>query len=111
MQAPEAEYEVLPLQFAGGVIVTMEEAQDGNVTQGAGVGGEVKMFCHQKVVVFVMYRAQMLHKMVSESLLGVTDVEEATSGAADAVDQVNGCAGEPMSDVEDFFVLNAGEEG
>eukprot|EP00061_Rhincodon_typus_P009097 g32308.t1 len=33
LQAPEVEYEMLLLQFAGDVIVTLEEAQDGQVTQ------------------------------------------------------------------------------
>eukprot|EP00061_Rhincodon_typus_P007792 g29832.t1 len=77
--------EVLLLQFAGGVIVILEEAQDGHATQG--VGGGVKMVHDQKVLMFVAYKAQMLHEMVSESKLGLTHVEEATSGAADTVDQ------------------------
>eukprot|EP00061_Rhincodon_typus_P004942 g23774.t1 len=50
-----------------------------------------------------MYRVKMLYKTVSESQLGLTDVEEATSGAVDAVDQVDGYAGEPLSNVEDLF--------
>eukprot|EP00061_Rhincodon_typus_P004119 g21795.t1 len=82
--------EVLLLQFVGGVIVALEEAQDGHVTQG--VGGEVKMVGDQKVLSFVAYRAQMLYEMVSMSTFGFTDIEEATSGAADTVDQVDGCA-------------------
>eukprot|EP00061_Rhincodon_typus_P008924 g31979.t1 len=45
-------------------------------------------------------RAQMLYKMVSESPLGLTNVEDATLGAVDAVHQVDRCAGETMSDVE-----------
>eukprot|EP00061_Rhincodon_typus_P012381 g38080.t1 len=54
-------------------------------------------------------RAQMLYEMVSESTLGLTDVKEATSGAVDTVDQVDGCAGDPLSDVEDlFWALNGG---
>eukprot|EP00061_Rhincodon_typus_P000195 g10872.t1 len=88
-----AEYEVLLLQFAGGVIVALEEAQDGHVVQGVGEG--VKMVGNRKVLSFVAYRVQMLYEMVSESTLGLTDVKEATSGAADTVDQVDGCAGEP----------------
>ncbi|XP_048399703.1 spondin-2-like [Stegostoma tigrinum] len=44
----------------------------------------------------VANRAQMLHKTVSKSAFGLTDVEEATSGAANAIDQVDGCAGGPM---------------
>eukprot|EP00061_Rhincodon_typus_P011182 g36017.t1 len=86
--APEAEYEVL-LQFACGVIVTLE-AQDGHVTQGR----------------------EMLHKTVPETALGLTDVEEATLGATDAVNQVDGCAGEPVSNVDGLFcALNVGEGG
>eukprot|EP00061_Rhincodon_typus_P002141 g16718.t1 len=45
----------------------------------------------RKVLSFVMYRVQMLDKMVSDPPLGLTDVEEASSGATDAVDQVGGC--------------------
>eukprot|EP00061_Rhincodon_typus_P003678 g20694.t1 len=66
-----------------GVIVTLEAAQDGHITQG--VGGQVKMVHDQKVLSFVMYKEQMLDKMVSESM----DVQEATSGAACTVDQVD----------------------
>eukprot|EP00061_Rhincodon_typus_P014243 g41155.t1 len=39
------------------------------------------------------YRAQMLYKTAPESTLGLTNVEEATSGAADTVDQVGRCTG------------------
>eukprot|EP00061_Rhincodon_typus_P000717 g12544.t1 len=91
-----AEYEVLLLQFAGGIIATLEKAQDGRVTQG--VGGNI--VCDRKVLLFVAYRAQMLYKTVSESLLGLTDIEEATSGVANTIDHVDGCAGEPLSNVE-----------
>eukprot|EP00061_Rhincodon_typus_P005228 g24490.t1 len=44
--------------------------------------------------------SHMLYKMVSESPLGLTDVEEATSGAVNTVHQVDRCAGEPLSNVE-----------
>eukprot|EP00061_Rhincodon_typus_P001389 g14669.t1 len=84
------EYEVLLLQFVGGVIVTLEEAQDGHVAQG--VGGRVDVVLDWKVLSFVTNRAQVLYKMVSEPSLGLTDVEEATSEAADAVDHISGCA-------------------
>eukprot|EP00061_Rhincodon_typus_P006271 g26737.t1 len=56
-----------------------------------------------KVVLFVAYRAQTLYKMVPKSMLGLTDVEEATSGAADAIDHIDGCAHEPLSNVEGLF--------
>eukprot|EP00061_Rhincodon_typus_P010863 g35463.t1 len=56
-----------------------------------------------KVLSFVANRAQMLYKMVSEPLLGLTDVEEATLGAANAVDHIDGCAGESLSNVESLF--------
>eukprot|EP00061_Rhincodon_typus_P010537 g34901.t1 len=79
------EYEVLFFQFACGIIVVLEEAQDGHVTKG--VGGGVKMVGDWKVLSFVIYRAQMLYEMVPEFTFGLTDVEEATSGAADTVDQ------------------------
>eukprot|EP00061_Rhincodon_typus_P013365 g39695.t1 len=57
----------------------------------------------RKVLSFVANRVQVLYKAVSEPLLGLTDVEEATLGAADAIDHIGGCAGEPLSDVEGFF--------
>eukprot|EP00061_Rhincodon_typus_P009193 g32493.t1 len=54
----------------------------------------------------------MLYKTVSEPPLGLTDVQEATSGEADAVDHVDGCAGAPLSNVEGLFcALNGGERG
>eukprot|EP00061_Rhincodon_typus_P018002 g46976.t1 len=99
--ALEVEYEVLLLQFAGGIIVTLEEAQDGHVTEG--VGGGVKMVGDWKVLSFVTCRAHVLYKVVSEPPLDLTDVEEATSGAVDAVDQIHRCAGEPLSNVEGLF--------
>eukprot|EP00061_Rhincodon_typus_P007282 g28832.t1 len=101
VRAPEVEYEVLLLQFAGGNIVTLEEAQDGHVAQG--VGGAVKMFHDQKVLFFVRKQMQMLYKTGSEPLLDLTNVEEATLGAVDAVDQVDGIASEPLSNVERLF--------
>eukprot|EP00061_Rhincodon_typus_P006353 g26914.t1 len=81
-----AEYEVLLLQFACDVTVTLEEAQDGHVIKG--VGGGVKIVSNLKVVLFVTFRAQMLHDTVPESTLGLTDVVETTLGATDTVDQV-----------------------
>eukprot|EP00061_Rhincodon_typus_P003821 g21051.t1 len=53
-----------------------------------------------EVLSFVVNRAQVLYKAVSEPALGLPDVEEATSGTADAIDQVGGCAGEPLLDLE-----------
>eukprot|EP00061_Rhincodon_typus_P001870 g16006.t1 len=100
-EAPEVEYEVLLLQFASGVIMALEEAQDGHFTQG--VEGCVKMVDHQKVLLFVTYRAQMLYETVSESTLGLTNVEEATSGAADTIVQIDGCTDEPLSDMKSLF--------
>eukprot|EP00061_Rhincodon_typus_P016784 g45176.t1 len=92
---------MLLLQFPGGIIVTLEEVQDGHVGQVVGEGSKVVR--DRKVLSFVMNREQMLCKTVSESPLGLTDVEEATLGAADAVDQVDRCTGEPLSDVEGLF--------
>eukprot|EP00061_Rhincodon_typus_P002152 g16750.t1 len=100
---------MLFLQFPGDVIVTLEEAQDGHVAQG--MGGGVEVVRDWEVLSFVMTRAQVLYIAVSELLLGLTDVEEATSEAADAVDHISGCAGEPLSDVEGFFVSLDGGEG
>eukprot|EP00061_Rhincodon_typus_P002139 g16712.t1 len=90
--------------------MALEEAQDGYVTQG--VAGGVKMVGNRKVLSFVAYRVQMLYKTVSEPTLDLTDVEDATSGPADTVDQVDGCAGEPLSDMKDLlWALNGGEGG
>eukprot|EP00061_Rhincodon_typus_P006860 g27929.t1 len=110
VRVPKAEYEVLLLQFPGGVIVTLEDAQDGHIIQG--VGGRVKMVCDRKVSLFVANRTYVLYKAVSEPSLGLSDVEEATPGAADTVDQVDRYAGEHLSHVEVLFcALNGGEGG
>eukprot|EP00061_Rhincodon_typus_P018910 g48291.t1 len=69
--------------LGGGVIVTLEEDQDGHVVQGVGGGDE--MVPDWKVLSFVPNRAQVLYKAVSEPSLGLTDVREATSGAVDAI--------------------------
>eukprot|EP00061_Rhincodon_typus_P012895 g38931.t1 len=58
-----------------------------------------------KVLLFVTYRVQMLYKTVSESTLGLTDVQEATSGVTDTVGQV-----ERMSDVKGLFCALNGDE-
>eukprot|EP00061_Rhincodon_typus_P004754 g23355.t1 len=68
------------LQFVGGIIETLEEALDWHITQG--VGGGVEIVCNEKVL-FVLYKA------VSEPLLGLTNVEEATLGTADAIDHID----------------------
>eukprot|EP00061_Rhincodon_typus_P012429 g38161.t1 len=96
--APEAEYELLLLQFAGGVIVTLEEAPDGHVIKG--VGGEVKMVSNQTVLLIIVYEAQVFCESITETALGLTDIEQATSGATDTVDQVGGCTDESLSDME-----------
>eukprot|EP00061_Rhincodon_typus_P015952 g43908.t1 len=60
------------------------------------------------------YRAHMLCESVteSESVLGLTHVEEATSGATGTIDQVGGCTGEPLSDLEGLpGALDGGERG
>eukprot|EP00061_Rhincodon_typus_P017491 g46201.t1 len=91
-------------------MVILVEAQDGHVTQG--VGGGVEVFRDRKVLLFVANRMQVLHKTVSEPPLGLTDIEDTTSGAADARDHIDGCAGEPLSDVNGLFgALDGGEEG
>eukprot|EP00061_Rhincodon_typus_P001519 g15007.t1 len=97
-RTPKVEYETWLLQFLGGVIETLEEAHDGHVTQG--VGGEVEIVREWKVLSFVVNRAQVLYKVLSEPPLGLTNVEEATLGAADAVDHIDRFAGEPLSDVK-----------
>eukprot|EP00061_Rhincodon_typus_P011536 g36614.t1 len=109
---PRRKYEVLFLKFLGGG--TLEEAQDGHVTQGLGLGLGlgVEMVCNRKVLSFVTYREQVLYKAISEPPLGLPDVEEATSVAADAIDHIDGCAGEPLSDVKGLFgALDGGEAG
>eukprot|EP00061_Rhincodon_typus_P013513 g39923.t1 len=99
--APKAEYEVLLLQFVDDVIVTLEEAQDGHVAQR--VGGGVEEVRDWKVLSFVVNRVQVLCKVVSKPPLGLTDIEEAILRAADAIDHINGCAGEPLPNVEGLF--------
>eukprot|EP00061_Rhincodon_typus_P011857 g37189.t1 len=103
LYSPKTEYEVLLLQFVGGVIVALEEAQ--------GVGGGVEMIRNRKVLLITANSAQVLYKAVSEPPLGLPDVEEATSGAADTIDHISRCAGEPLSDVEGLFGAMDGGEG
>eukprot|EP00061_Rhincodon_typus_P016058 g44074.t1 len=108
IQTPKVEYEVLFLQLAFGIIVTLEETQDGHVTQG--VGGEVKMAGDRKMLLIIAYRVQMLHESVTESMLGLTDVEETILGELDTVDQVGGGTGESLSVLEIFsWALDGGE--
>eukprot|EP00061_Rhincodon_typus_P003037 g19129.t1 len=64
----------------------------------------------RKVLSFVVNRAHMLYKMVSEPPLALTNVQEATLEAVDAVDHVDGCAGEPLSNVEGGHLGYAGVE-
>eukprot|EP00061_Rhincodon_typus_P018177 g47238.t1 len=45
----------------------------------------------------------MLRESVTESVLGLTDVEEITLGTMDTVDQVGGRTSEPLSDLEGLF--------
>eukprot|EP00061_Rhincodon_typus_P004829 g23518.t1 len=76
----------------GGVIVILEEAQDGHV--GQGVGGGVEVVRNWKVLSFVVNRVQVLCNAVSKPPLGLTDVAEATLEEADAIDHISGCAGD-----------------
>eukprot|EP00061_Rhincodon_typus_P003654 g20633.t1 len=70
------------------------------------------MVCDWKVLSFVTNRAQVLYKAVSEPPLSLTNVKETTSGAADAIDNISGCAGEPLTDVKGVFgSLDRGERG
>eukprot|EP00061_Rhincodon_typus_P013806 g40405.t1 len=94
-------YEVLFLQFTCCVIVTLEEAQDGHVTKGMGVG--VTMVGNQMVVLIGECRAQMLRELVTEPALGLSNVEETTSGAMDTVDQIGGYTDESLLDLETLF--------
>eukprot|EP00061_Rhincodon_typus_P007679 g29618.t1 len=75
-----------------------------------GMGVGVKMVGNRKVLSFVTYRVQMLYEMVPNSTLGLTDVEEATSGAMDTIDQVGRCTCEPLLDMTGLlWALNGGE--
>eukprot|EP00061_Rhincodon_typus_P016662 g44992.t1 len=110
LQAPEAEYEAMVLQFAGGVIVTLEKAQEGHVTQGR--GGGVKIVGDWKVLSFVAYRSQTFYETVIRFTLGLTNVEEATLGGTNTGDQVGGCTGEPLLDMKCLlWTLDGGEGG
>eukprot|EP00061_Rhincodon_typus_P013438 g39815.t1 len=98
LEAPEVEYEVVFLQFACGVIVILKEAQDGHVIKGVGRG--VKIVGSRKVLLITEYGVQMLHKLVTDSAFGLTDVVETTSGATDPVEQDEECTGESLLDLE-----------
>eukprot|EP00061_Rhincodon_typus_P018010 g46988.t1 len=75
-----------------------------------GLGGGFKMAGNRKVLLIIAYRAQILRESVTKSALGLTNVDKATSGAMDAVDQVGGRRGEPQSDMERLaWALDGGE--
>eukprot|EP00061_Rhincodon_typus_P017199 g45786.t1 len=82
--APKVEYKMLLLQFAGGDIVAVEEAQDGHVAKG--VGGGIKMVGKWKVVLIEVYQLKMLRETVTESALGLPNIQETASGATDSID-------------------------
>eukprot|EP00061_Rhincodon_typus_P016464 g44695.t1 len=99
---------MLLLQFACGIIVTLEEAQDGHVIEGMGEG--IKMVGNWKVLLILVYTAQTLCESVIESVLGLTDVDEAASGATDTADLVGGYTSESLSDLERLFgALDGGD--
>eukprot|EP00061_Rhincodon_typus_P002034 g16420.t1 len=54
LQGSQADYEVLLFQPSGGIVVALEEAQDGHAVQG--VGGEVEVVRDWEVQSFVMNR-------------------------------------------------------
>eukprot|EP00061_Rhincodon_typus_P011783 g37056.t1 len=73
---------------------------------------KLKWFATGRWLSFVANRAQVLYKAVSEPLPGLTNVVEATAGATDAIDHIDGPAGEPLSDVKGLVgALNGGERG
>eukprot|EP00061_Rhincodon_typus_P016947 g45424.t1 len=74
----------------GGIVVALEDAQDGHVIQGVGRGVEVVR--DWEVLSFVAYRAQVFYKAVSEPPFGLTDVEETTLGTLDTIDHIDRCA-------------------
>eukprot|EP00061_Rhincodon_typus_P002900 g18773.t1 len=57
------------------------------------MGGGVEVVRDWEVRSLVMNREYVLHKAVSKPLLGFPRVEEATSGTADTIDHISGCAG------------------
>eukprot|EP00061_Rhincodon_typus_P017139 g45702.t1 len=95
------EYGVLFLRNACGIIVALEEAQDGHVAKG--VGGGIEMAGNRKMLLITEYRVQMLHELVTKSAFGLNNVEEISSGATDTVDQAGGCTGESLSDLERLY--------
>eukprot|EP00061_Rhincodon_typus_P012536 g38325.t1 len=103
LSAPEAEYKVFFLQFTCGLIMTLEEAQDGHVAKG--LGGIIEMSGNQKVMLIGAYRAQMLR----ESVFGLSAVEEATSGATVARDFESRSAGNAGDAVEGIMNHGRGE--
>eukprot|EP00061_Rhincodon_typus_P012077 g37557.t1 len=99
-EAGKLTFRVRTLQKWGRGMGAQKQIEGGGV--GLGKGG-VERVRNRKVVVFVANRAWMLYKAVSKPPLGRPDVEEATSGATDAIDHIDGYAGEPLSDVEGLF--------
>ena len=76
----------------------MEEAQDRKV--GFGMGGEVEVLSHREIRLVNADRAEVFGETIAKPPLGLTDIDQLASRAADAVDEVGGGAGEPLSDLE-----------
>ena len=74
---------MLFLQFALSFTGTLQQAKDRHV--GMGAGSCVKMASNRKVRVLIAHRPKVLSKAITQSTLGLSDIEETTLGAANAI--------------------------
>ena len=78
----------LALSFTG----TLQKAKDRHV--GMGEGSCVKMASNRKVRILSAHRPKVLSKVIAQSTLGLSDMEETTLGAANAIHQIERGASE-----------------
>ena len=88
---------LLFLQFALSFTGTLQQAKDRHV--GMGAGSCVKMASDWKVRVLIAHRPKLLSKAITQFTLGLSDIEE-TSGAANAIDQIERSASETLFNLE-----------
>ena len=89
---------MLFLQFALSFTGTLQQAKDRHVGMGAGLC--FKMASNQKVRVLLAHRPKVLSKVITQSTLGLSNIEETTLGAANAIHQIERGASETLLNLE-----------
>ena len=89
---------MLFLQFALSFTGTLQQAKDRHVSMGA--GSCVKMASNRKVRVLIVHRPKVLSKAITQSTLGLSDIEETILGAVNAIHQIERGASETLLNLE-----------